>query len=130
TQLAVSVVAPRMIGATETHRAGAASFDDARPAMATDVCECAQPAIIVACHQDRRRPESIGEVIAGFLDAATEAGDHRILAKQDLALAPGPLRRGIGARIVASEDLGHWRDAAIDRFQRLANESHLCLMVH
>src|SRR5271167_146269 len=65
TQLAVSVVAPRMIGATETHRAGAASFDDARPAMTTDVCECAEPAFIVACHQDRRGSESIGEVIAG-----------------------------------------------------------------
>src|ERR1019366_1784375 len=129
-QLAIDVVAPGMIGATEARRARTAPLDEARAAMATDVRERPKLSLIVARHQHRRRPEAIGEVVARLFDAATEARNEGILAEQNLALAPRAFLRGVCCWVVARECLGHRRRAAIDRFQRLANQAHLRLMLH
>jgi len=93
--------------------------------MAADIDEGAHFAGSVAGDKDRHRREILGEVVAGIGNLRAEAGDDRMMAEQNLALAGGALWRGVSGGVVARESVGHWRRAAIDGVEDLVDEADL-----
>ncbi len=98
--------------------------------MAADINEGAEFAGGVAHDEDRHRREILGEVVAGVGNLRAEAGDDRMMAEEDVALAGGASRRSVGGGVVVRESIGHRRRAAIDGVEYLVDESDLGCVLH
>ncbi len=98
--------------------------------MAADVGERAKLAGAVARHQDRRRPEAIGKVVAGLRNPATESRDKRIVAEKNLSSRRACSGEVYAAGLLRVNALVIERRAALDRIEGLANQSNLDTMLH
>jgi hypothetical protein len=116
-QLAVEIVGPAVIGADELAGMAMLVVADARAAMAAEIVEGADLAVLAAHHDDHLRADPPGEVVAALWDRAGVAGEQPAAVEDVAQVRLEHLGRGVegalerAAPIVPLHEARHVRSA-------------------